>query len=480
MALSKITWAERVRLVCIASIASAFAAVAIPATISTPVEAKTPGKTYCFVGKCHRVKTIAETQAMVGKEEAITASHYDDCSKDRFNPCGLTSSGEQFHPDRPDNTASPIYPDGTQLLVWSPENKRALVVRVNNAGPYWGNRTLDLSRAAAEKLGFEGDGVAKLKLKVIKAPEEHETKYVKNRNYDPVPGDIGQYASLDEAQQGMAVVLAFKATTGSPYAPVTTANAFKGQGIGSNMLVAEAPQAMGRSLTLAYSGEDVRHTPIVFGGFSTQSRIGAPSRSQEVAANQTEWDEDRVIDEPQPQVVAAMTETSSITEQAAAAPRQAAGEPRQAAEAREAPEAKKVPKARLAAAAYEDDAKPRKGKMKVVSDDDDTKSKKKVASNRDDGDIKGKKVARKSDDDEDTKAKKKVARNNDEDEDGRSERRRSRREVASYEERRSYSAERDYEYRSRFAQVERNYGSGGRSEGGRSAGQLMSDNLRPL
>ncbi len=75
---------------------------------------------------------------------------------------------------------------------------------------------------------------------------------------------------------GMAVVLAFKATTGSPFAPVTTANAFKGQGIGSNMLVAEAPQAMGRSLTLAYSGEDVRHTPIVFGGFSTQSRIGAP------------------------------------------------------------------------------------------------------------------------------------------------------------------------------------------------------------
>ena len=233
MALSKITWAEHVRLACIASIASAVAAVAIPATTSTPVEAKTPGKTYCFVGKCHRVKTIAETQALVGKEESITASHYDDCSKDRYNPCGLTSSGERFHPDRPDNTASPIYPDGTQLLVWSPENKRALVVRVNNAGPYWGNRTLDLSRAAAEKLGFEGEGVAKLKVRVIKAPEVAETKYVKNRNYDPVPGDIGQYASLDDAQRGMAVVLAFKATTGSPFAPVTTANAFKGQEIGS-------------------------------------------------------------------------------------------------------------------------------------------------------------------------------------------------------------------------------------------------------
>jgi rare lipoprotein A (peptidoglycan hydrolase) len=438
MALSKITWAERVRLVCIASIASAFAAVAIPATISTPVEAKTPGKTYCFVGKCHRVKTIAETQALVGKEEAITASHYDDCSKDRFNPCGLTSSGERFHPDRPDNTASPIYPDGTQLLVWSPENKRALVVRVNNAGPYWGNRTLDLSRAAAEKLGFEGDGVAKLKVKVIKAPEEHETKYVKNRNYDPVPGDIGQYASLDDAQQGMAVVLAFKATTGSPFAPVTTANAFKGQGIGSKMLVAEAPQAMGRRVTLAYLGEGVQHTPIAFGGFSTQSRIGASPRGQEVAANQTEWDEDRIVDsEPaklalveQEKVPVVVTETSSITDKAP--------KPRQVATVSEAPEARKAPKARLAAAAQEEDTQSRK------------------ASNK-------KKVARKNDDD-----------------DGKSERRRSRREVASYEERRSYRAERDYEYRSRYAQVERNYGSGGNSDGARSAGQLMSDNLRPL
>jgi rare lipoprotein A len=440
MALSKSTWAERVRLACIVAIASAFAAVAIPATMSTPVEAKTPGKTYCFVGKCHRVKTIEETAALVGVEQSITASHYDDCSKDRYNPCGLTSSGERFHPDRPDNTASPIYPDGTQLLVWSPENKRALVVRVNNAGPYWGNRTLDLSRAAAEKLGFEGDGVTKLKVRVIKAPEVAETKYVKNRNYDPVPGDIGQYASLDDAQRGMAVVLAFKATTGSPFAPVTTANAFKGQEIGSDMMVAEAPQVMGRTVTLAYSGSEAQRTPIAFGGFSTQSRAdlaaAAQPRGERQAANQTAWDEDRVIDEPV-KVVAAVTETSSITEQQPAVTEQSAA-PRQAAEARQAPQAKKSPKARLAAVADEEDSKPRKS------------------------------------------SKKKIARKSDDEDEGRSERRRSRREVASYEERRSYRAERDYQYRSRYAQVERNYGSGGRSDPGRSAGQTMSDNFRPL
>jgi rare lipoprotein A (peptidoglycan hydrolase) len=443
MACNRSTWAKRVRLACIASIASAIGAMAIPAALSTAVEAKTPGKTYCFVGKCHRVKTIEETQALVGVEQPVVASHYDDCSKDRFNPCGLTSSGERFHPDRPDNTASPIYPDGTQILVWNPDNKRALVVRVNNAGPYWGNRTLDLSRAAAEKLGFEGEGVAKLKMQVIKAPEEAETKYVENREYDPVPGDIGQYASLDDAQRGMAVVLAFKATTGSPFAPVTTANAFSGQSIGSNdMLVAEAPQSMGRTMTIAYYQPP--STSLAFGGFRTQSH---PDENASLAGTQSKWGEDRVIDGPVKLSAVTekspVTETSSITQAGPDPTAQAAPEPRNAPEPRKAPEAEKSAKAKLAAAAY-DEAKPRK---------------KKTARNDDDGDrpeksAKSKKTANKS------------------------EGRRSRREVASYEERgrRSYREENP-----RVAYSERSYGGGnGYSEGGRSAGQTMSDNLRPL
>jgi rare lipoprotein A (peptidoglycan hydrolase) len=431
MAWNKSTWAERVRLVCIASIASAFAAVAIPATLTTAVEAKTPGHTYCFVGKCHRVKTIEETQALVGVEQSVTASHYDDCSKDRYNPCGLTSSGERFHPDRPDNTASPIYPDGTQLLVWSPKNKRALVVRVNNAGPYWGNRTLDLSRAAAQKLGFEGEGVADLKLRVIKAPEPEETRYAKNREYAQVPGDIGQYASLDDAQRGMAVVLAFKATTGSPFAPVTTANAFSGQSIGSSsMMVAEAPQAMGRTQTVAFTRANTA-APLAFGGFSTQSHV---EHAQKV--NQTAWDEDRVIDgEVKLAAVAeklvAVTETSSI----AAAPAVKKEEATKTSEAKSA-------KAKLAAAAYDDDedAKPRKRKGHKRSADTSDKPEK-------------------------------------------SERRRSHRQVADDDDDRRVRSYRhvDREYRPRVAyQVERNYGSGGHSDGARSAGQTMSDNLRPL
>ncbi len=167
-------------------------------------EAKTPGKTYCFYGKCHRVKTIAETEALVGAEETVRASHYDSCKRDRYNPCGLTSSGAVFDSEAPDNAASPIYPDGTTLLVWSPATRASLVLRVNNAGPYWGDRKLDVSRKAAEVLGFAGQGVATLMVRVVDAPSLEEATYKRNRTYDPVPGYIGEYASLDEAQTGAA------------------------------------------------------------------------------------------------------------------------------------------------------------------------------------------------------------------------------------------------------------------------------------
>lgn len=173
---------------------------------SSTAEAKGPGQTYCFYKKCHRVKTIAETQALVGRDLRIVASHYDSCSKDRFNPCGLTSSGERFAPERADNAASPVLPDGTIALVWSKQTKEAIVIRINNAGPYWGNRQLDLSRAAARKLGI--GGVGDVTLRVLKAPTPAEARYVKNRRYDPVPGPIGQFASLDEAHSTTSIMVA--------------------------------------------------------------------------------------------------------------------------------------------------------------------------------------------------------------------------------------------------------------------------------
>jgi rare lipoprotein A len=174
--------------------------------LSIEAQAKSPGRTYCFYRTCHRVKSIAETQDLVGRDMTVVASHYDSCKKDRFNPCGLTSSGEPFLPGRADNAASPILPDGTIALVWSKSSNEAVIVRINNAGPYWGNRKLDLSRAAARKLGIGGVGA--VTLRVLRAPTPQEARYSRNRRYVPVPGPIGAFASIDEAHAAVSIMVA--------------------------------------------------------------------------------------------------------------------------------------------------------------------------------------------------------------------------------------------------------------------------------
>ncbi len=189
----------------------------------SPAEAKTPGSKYCFVGKCHRVKSLSETASLVGKKVPLVASHYSDCSKDRYNPCGLTSSGEEFHPDRADNAASPIYPDGTVLLVRNPVTQAAAVLRINNAGPYWGNRKLDVSYAAADKLGFRKRGVAKLETKILAAPNKREARYSRKRKYRPLPGFIGKYENLASAERTAVALMVLDATAASATVPSSSA-----------------------------------------------------------------------------------------------------------------------------------------------------------------------------------------------------------------------------------------------------------------
>jgi rare lipoprotein A len=168
-------------------------------TLPIVAEAKTPGKTYCYNRICHYVNTIQETQRMVGRHTSVTASYYDDAKNDRFNPSNITSSGEYFRSWAPDNAASPVYPNGTKLVVWHPTTKKSVMVRINNSGPYYGNRLLDLSRAAAQRLGMTSSGVKTVKIAVVSAPTTAEAKYAKGRTYAPVKGYMGTYASLDSA-----------------------------------------------------------------------------------------------------------------------------------------------------------------------------------------------------------------------------------------------------------------------------------------
>jgi rare lipoprotein A len=176
----------------------ACAAVLI-ALASTAASAKEPGARYCFHGLCYRVGTIAQTDTLVGWRGYVLASYYDDCRRDRLNPCGLTSSGAVFRPDQPDNAASPLLPDGTIILAYNPKTGDASVLRITNAGPYSGKRKLDVSRAAADGLGFRKQGVAALVISVLYSPTKAEASYVRRRAYPDVPGPLGRFETFDAA-----------------------------------------------------------------------------------------------------------------------------------------------------------------------------------------------------------------------------------------------------------------------------------------
>ena len=58
-------------------------------------------------------------------------------------------------------------PLGTRVEVTNLSNGRKVVVRINDRGPFHGNRVLDLSRAAAQELGTLNAGVAQVQIRAL-------------------------------------------------------------------------------------------------------------------------------------------------------------------------------------------------------------------------------------------------------------------------------------------------------------------------
>ena len=77
-----------------------------------------------------------------------------------------TANGEIFDMNKL-TCAHKSLPFGTLLKVTNEDNGNSVVVRVNDRGPFIQGRDLDLSYAAAEKIGLIGAGVKKLKVKVL-------------------------------------------------------------------------------------------------------------------------------------------------------------------------------------------------------------------------------------------------------------------------------------------------------------------------
>lgn len=89
-------------------------------------------------------------------------------NKESYNLYGMTA-------------ASPVLPIPTYVKVTNLKNGKKIIVKINDRGPFKKNRILDLSYAAAKKLGFASKGVALVDVEALN-PKTWKQQFAEN-NY---------------------------------------------------------------------------------------------------------------------------------------------------------------------------------------------------------------------------------------------------------------------------------------------------------
>lgn len=120
--------------------------------------------------------TVSQDQDMLEKLTVVASN-----TVNKFSQSGLASwYGSKFHGRK---TASGEVFDmnamtaahrslklGSYVKVTNNTNGKSVVVRINDRGPYHGNRMLDLSKAAANKLGIISRGVGNVTIEKVSGP----------------------------------------------------------------------------------------------------------------------------------------------------------------------------------------------------------------------------------------------------------------------------------------------------------------------
>ena len=79
-----------------------------------------------------------------------------------------TASGARFNMNAM-TAAHRSLPFGTRVRVTNLANRRSVVVTINDRGPYAGRRIIDVSRHAADRLGFIQEGVVRVRVHTVAA-----------------------------------------------------------------------------------------------------------------------------------------------------------------------------------------------------------------------------------------------------------------------------------------------------------------------
>ncbi|MBM3517487.1 MAG: septal ring lytic transglycosylase RlpA family protein [Alphaproteobacteria bacterium] len=161
----------------------------------------------------------------VGKPYRVDGVWYYPRIQPDYDETGVASwYGEPFHGESTANgeiydmnaltAAHQTLPLPSVVRVTNLENGRGLVLRVNDRGPFVNGRIIDVSRRAAQLLGFHGKGTAKVRVQVL---DDAALRVATANDADPETAAFGKASSAArERAQRKAAVLQAKATDAAP------------------------------------------------------------------------------------------------------------------------------------------------------------------------------------------------------------------------------------------------------------------------
>ena len=116
---------------------------------------------------------------------------------------GKTTSNGEFYDMLSMTAAHKELPLPTYLRVKNLDNNKQVIVRVNDRGPFAENRIIDLSYAAAKKLGMLSNGTANVYLESITISNTYsENKKIQNKNkLNHIYIQVGAFRNVFKAQK---------------------------------------------------------------------------------------------------------------------------------------------------------------------------------------------------------------------------------------------------------------------------------------
>ena len=157
-------------------------------------------KSYMVMGKRYYVLRSARGYSARGTASwyGMKFHNFETANGEIYNLAAMTAAHKTL-------------PLPTYLQVTNLRNRKKIIVKVNDRGPFVANRLIDLSYAAAKKLDMTGTGTAPVEIRAIvpgvtRLATHHSTKTLAHKANNKTYSQLGFFKTRGEAKKMVALV----------------------------------------------------------------------------------------------------------------------------------------------------------------------------------------------------------------------------------------------------------------------------------